>query len=45
MSFLGCIEHIMAGTGLQSVLVQIYASNTVTHMLTGEAYSRAVLGH
>ena len=45
MSFLGCIGHIMAGSGLQSVLEQVYASNTVTHILTGKAYERAVRGH
>jgi len=45
MSFLGCIGHIMAGSGLKSVLEQVYASNTVSHMLNGKAYERAVRGH
>jgi len=45
MSFLGCIGHIMAGSGLKSLLEQVYASNTVSHMLTGKAYGRAVRGH
>ena len=45
MSFLGCIGHIMAGSGLQYLLEQVYAGTTVKHMLTGKAYSRAVRGH
>ncbi len=45
MSFLGTIGHIMAGTGFDVVLAQVYAENTVTHMLSGKAYARAVRGH
>ncbi len=45
MSFLGCIGHIMGGSGLQQLLEQVYAGNTVSHMLTGKAYDRAVRGH
>ena len=30
MSFVGCIGHIMAGSGLQELLELIYANNTVT---------------
>lgn len=45
MSFLGTIGHIMTGTGLDVVLGQIYGENSVTHMLTGKAYARAVRGH
>ena len=45
MSFLGCIGHIMAGSGLQELLECIYASNTVGHMLSGKAVSRAIRGH
>ena len=37
MSFIGCIGHLMAGSGLQEMLETIYASNTVIHMLTGKA--------
>lgn len=33
MSFLGCIGHLMAGSGLQELLELIYAPNTVIHML------------
>ena len=35
MSFLGCIGHVMSGSGLQDVLEQLYASNTVAHILSG----------
>ena len=45
MSFLGCIGRIMSGSGIQCLLEQIYASNTVVHMLSGKAYDRAVRGH
>lgn len=36
MSFIGCIGHLMAGSGLQELLETIYASNTVNHMLSGK---------
>ncbi len=45
MSFLGSIGHLMAGSGLQELLELVYASNTVSHMMTGKAVSRAVRGH
>ena len=45
MSFLGCIGHLMAASGLQELWELIYASNTVVHMLTGKAIARAVRGH
>jgi len=45
MSFLGCIGHTMAGSGLKDVLELIYASNAVEHMLSGKAVERAVRGH
>ena len=46
MSFLGSIGHLMAGSGLQEVLEVVYAeTHAVTHMMTGEAVSRAIRGH
>ena len=45
MSFLGCIGHLMAASGLQELLELIYASNAVVHMLTGKAIARAARGH
>ena len=45
MSFLGSIGHLMAGSGLQELLETIFAPNTVTHILSGKAFARAVRGH
>lgn len=45
MSFLGCIGHIMSGSGLQEILEIVYASNTVPHMLNGKVVARAIRGH
>ena len=45
MSFLGCIGHIMAGSGLEDVLGLAYATNAVVHMLSGKAIARAIRGH
>ena len=45
MSFLGCIGHLMASSGLQEVLELIYAPNAVIHMMSGKAVARAVRGH
>ena len=45
MSSLGCIGHVMAGSGLKEVLELVYATNLVGHMLSGKALARAVRGH
>ncbi|KAK3104785.1 hypothetical protein FSP39_010049 [Pinctada imbricata] len=45
MSYLGCIGHIMSGSGIKEVMELIYASNAVSHILTGKAVARAVRGH
>ena len=45
MSSLGSIRHLMADSGLHKLLEIAYASNTVSHMLTGKAVSREVRGH
>ena len=45
MSFLGSVGSVMAGSGLDSVLQQIYGPDTVAHILQGKAYARAVRGH
>jgi len=45
MSFLASIGSVMAGSGLTEVLECCYGSNTVTHMISGEAVKRAVRGH
>jgi len=45
MSFLGCIGHLMSGSGLQELLEVVYSHNTVTHILSGKAVGTAVRGH
>ena len=45
MSFLGCIGHLMSGSGLQELLEVVYSANTVTHILSGKAVARAIRGH
>ena len=45
MSFLGCIGHLMGGSGLQELFELIYAPNAVIHMLAGKAIARAVRAH
>ena len=45
MSFLGCIGHLMGGTGLQEAFELVYAENAVVYILNGKAYSRAVRAH
>ena len=36
-NLLGCIWHMMAVSGLQYLLEQVYAANAVKHMLTGKS--------
>ena len=45
MSFLGCIGYLMSGTGICEALEVVYAGNTVPHLLSGKAVSRALQGH
>lgn len=47
MSFLGCVGHVMAGSGLQELLSStgLYARNSIQHMLTGHAYARSIRAH
>ena len=45
MSFLGCIRHIMARSGIEAVLELVYATNAVPHILSGKAVARAIRGH
>ena len=45
MSFLGNIGHMMKGSVIENLLQVIYAINTVDHILSGKAVSRAVRGH
>jgi len=45
INFIGCIGHVMAGSGLHEVLELVYATNAVGYMLSGKALTRAVRGH
>ncbi|KAE8752846.1 hypothetical protein FOCC_FOCC000584, partial [Frankliniella occidentalis] len=45
MSFMGSIGHLMAGSGLEELWTTVYAKNSVPHMCSGKAYSRAVRAH
>ena len=45
MSFPGFIGHFMSSSGLREVIKTIYGSDTVPHMLSGSAISRAFRGH
>ena len=45
MSYLGCIGHLMEGSGLEEIMQLIYAQDTVPHILSGKAYARASRAH
>lgn len=45
MSFMGSVGNIMAGSGLEQLWSTVYAQNTVPHLMSGHAYSRALRAH
>ena len=46
MSFLGCIGHIVKGSGIEEILELVYAKNVVPHILSGKVtVARAIRGH
>lgn len=45
MSFMGSIGFVMAASGLSEALNTIYGANTVTHMMSGKEFARALRGH
>lgn len=45
LSFLGCIGHALAGSGLKELVCCILVPNSVVKILSVNAYSRAVRGH
>ena len=45
MSYMGSLGFIMAGSRLESMWETVYAPNSIQHMLTGHAYSRALRAH
>src|SRR6218665_1205155 len=42
---LGAVGFILGGSGLDTMWETVYPSRSVTHMMTGHAYSRAVQAH
>ena len=45
MSFLGSIGTLMKGTGLEDLLSEVYAENSVVHMMSGKAIARVIRAH
>ena len=45
MSYLGAVGTLMAGSGLTDALQTCYGSATVSQMMSGKAYAKAVRGH
>ena len=45
MSFLGSIGYLMEGSGLERLFEIVYAKNTVSHIKSGKAVSRALTAH
>ena len=45
MSFLGSIGAVMKGSGLEEAMEQVYVENSVPHIISGKAFSRALRAH
>ena len=45
MSFMGSIGSLMKASGLEESMEQIYAKNTVPHIISGKAIARALRAH
>jgi len=45
INFLGCIGYVMADTGFSDLLENIYAPNTVPHLMSGKAVNRSTRAH
>ncbi|KAJ8880151.1 hypothetical protein PR048_016614 [Dryococelus australis] len=45
VSFMGSIGFIMSGSGIEELWMQVYTSSSITHMISGHAFSRAVRAH
>jgi len=45
MNFMGAVGKIMAASGLSEALETCYGAVTLTHMMTGKAYAKALRGH
>ena len=45
MSFLGSVGAIMKGSGLEDLFIEVYAGNSVSHMMSGKSIARSIRGH
>ena len=45
MSYMGSIGYIMGGSGIQKLWEEVYAPDSLNHMITGHTYSRALRAH
>ena len=45
MSYLGAIGKVMKGSGIEELFNDVYAENTVQHIISGKAVSRALRAH
>ena len=45
MSFIDSIGYKIGGFGLEEVLTEVYAENSILHIISGKAYARAVRGY
>ena len=42
ISYLGSFGYIMGGSGIEELLEEVYAPNSVKHMMSGHHYSRSL---
>ena len=42
MSVLGAVGDMMSGSGIEELLELVYATNRVSHMMSGKAFARAI---
>eukprot|EP00794_Sanderia_malayensis_P012470 gene12470-13758_t len=45
VSFLGSIGKMMKGSGIEELFAEVYAENSVEHIISGKAVSRALRAH
>lgn len=45
MSFLGSIGKVMSGSGIEDLFSEVYAENSVKHIMSGKAIARALRAH
>jgi len=45
MSFLGSLGILMKGSGLEDLFAEVYAENSIPHILSGKAIARSLKAH